>query len=200
MKTKYILHGGMMRWQSKFNKLYYQEMVKGVANPKVLLVYFARKGDEIPGLIERDKNNFTWANPGVKVEQTVAIEKNFVEQVRANDVILLVGGETQKLIDTVKRTEIDLKKAFEGKIISGSSAGACLLAEWFYNNSGKEIFPGLGLLPVAVWTHYRPEKGTEFWISEDQEHEVMNELRARIGDSKLALLHEQEMVVFERQN
>ncbi len=197
MKTKYILHGGMMRWRTEANRLYYHEMAKGMANPKILLVYFARKDDEIPELTKRDEGNFAWANPGINIEYTVATEENFLEQVKVNDVILLAGGETQKLIDAIKRTNIELKEAFEGKIISGSSAGAYLISSWYYTNSGKEVRPGLGLLPIAVWAHYRPEKGTEFWIPQDQEQEVMNKLKIKIGDGELVLLHEQEMVVIK---
>lgn len=194
-KTKFILHGGMMRWQTDANKLYYQETVKSIVNPKVLLVYFARQDDEISELIKRDKNSFVWANPGLIIEFTVATEKNFVEQVMVNDIIFLAGGETQKLINTVIRTEINLGVVLDGKTLSGSSAGAYLISEWYYTNSGKEIRQGLGLLPIAVWAHYRAEEGTEFYLPETKEQEIKEELIAKIGDGELVLLREQEMIV-----
>ncbi len=197
-KAKYILHGGIVKFQTEENKLYYQEMVKDLSNPTVLLVYFAREDSEVPKLTERDTNNFAWANPGVDIALDVANENEFIEQVKANDVIFFMGGATQKLIDAVERTGIDLKKALEGKIVSGSSAGAYLISKWYYTNSGKEIRQGLGLLPIAVWAHYRPDKGSEYYLSEDQEQVVKETLKARIRNNKLVLLHEQEMLVFEQ--
>lgn len=186
-----------MRWQTEANRRYYQEMVKGLAQPKVLLVYFAREDDEIPGLIERDKNNFAWANPGVEIEYLVATEGDFAKQVQESDVILLADGETDKLIATVKRTGIDLKQAFEGKIVSGSSAEAYLIAEWYYTNNDREIRRGLGLLPIAVWAHYRPEKGSEYDISESEIETIEKEMLTHVSEDKFIKIPEQEMVVLQ---
>ncbi len=101
--------------QTEANKSYYQEITKGLTKPKILLVYFARENEEVPEYIQRDKEYFAWTNPNLEAIFTVATEDKFVEQVRENNVIVLEGGKTSKLIDTVKRTGLDLKKLLKVK-------------------------------------------------------------------------------------
>jgi peptidase E len=196
MKTKYILHGGNERWQqTEANKLFYQEMVKGIKRPKVLLVYFARGFDKIPELFKKDKENFAWANPEIKIKFILAEEEKFVDQVKNSNVIFLVGGDTQKLLTTLKKINEDLKKIFENRVVAGASAGVYVLSKWFYTNSGKEIRAGLGILPIVAWAHYRAERGGIYWLSEDEITDIQKGLKEKIGDGKLVLLQEQEMVV-----
>lgn len=114
MSTKCILHGGVMKVRSDTNKAFYEEMLKGVVDPSVLLVYFARGLDEYDYLFDRDTKNFAWAVPSVESRFEIANEKDLIDQVKRNNVILFGGGETKDLIDTVQRSGLD-KSMLNGK-------------------------------------------------------------------------------------
>lgn len=153
--TKYILHGGATSLQSEDNRLYYQEMVKGLYSPKVLLVYFARELHQYDALIKQDTDNFQWASPETTFTFLVANQDDFVEQVQWADVIFFGGGTSYKLIETIKNMNIDFARLFESKTVSGSSAGANVVSEWFYGHGAKEVGQGLGVLPITVYAHYK---------------------------------------------
>lgn len=195
--TTYMLHGGICGEQTENNKLYYQEMVKGLDDPNILLVYFARELDEYEVLKNRDKANFQWANPEKTFTFTIANEENFVEQAKNSDVIFFCGGVTNKLIKAVQKQDADLKELFEGKIISGSSAGANMLSEWFYGHGAKEVDQGLGILSVTVFAHYKAGKDTKFWLSDERILQIEEELKEKSGRSEIICLPEQKFVTIE---
>lgn len=194
--TKFILHGGVMSPQSQSNKAFYEEMAEGIEKPKVLLVYFARESSEYDYLLNRDRDNFAWANPGKEFEFTIAESETFSEQIMNNDVLLIAGGDTERLFAAIKGTSVDMRELSKDKVIAGSSAGAYLISKWYYTNSGKEIRKGLGLINVAAWAHYRADRGNEYFVEDDQIAQIEQELKSKIDDGETALLHEQEFEVF----
>lgn len=196
MSTKYILHGGVTATRSETNRAYFREMVTGVHEPRVLLVYFAKEPDEYEYLYERDTGNFAWANPGVDIGFTIATQENLAEQIESHNVIYFIGGETQKLIDTVGVHDLS-EDDFDAKVVSGSSAGAYLLSRCYYANSRKAIFDGLGILPIAVWAHFRADRGHEYWLSEESIIQIENDLSDKVEGGPVVKLPEQEFVVYE---
>lgn len=180
------------------NKKFYQQMVEGLDKPKILLVYFAREENEYPYLLKRDKENFEWANPGKKFAIDIAREEDFSKKAKAANVIVFGGGSSMKLIETVRKINLDLDELFEGKVISGSSAGAHMIAEWFYSHSEGKIRQGFGLLSVVVFTHYRPKKGTEFWKPDEQVKAIETMLKQENGKEEIIKLHEGEAIVFNK--
>jgi peptidase E len=197
MMTKFILHGGVMSPRSESNKAFYAEMSAGIDMPKVLLVYFARQITEYDYLLNRDQDNFAWANPGKDFEFTIAEPEKLHEQVAKSDVVLIAGGDTDKLFKAIRDTDIDLQEECKGKVIAGSSAGAYLISRWYYTNSGKEIRKGLGLVNVAAWAHYRADRGNEYFLEDDKIAQIEQGLRSRIDGKHVALLREQEYKVYE---
>jgi len=196
--TKYILHGGVVRFQTASNKQYYQEMAKGFDQPSVLLVYFAREAGEWAELIERDKANFSWANPDRKFNFTVAQEADFVRQAKNCDVVCIAGGKTRKLLDALEIHRPCLEELFEGKTVAGSSAGAHVISEWFYGHSDKEVSRGFGLLPVTVFTHYHPTVGTEFFLPDNEVRAIEEQLISKSPHNQFVKLPEQHSAVFDQ--
>ncbi len=195
--TKYILHGGASAPQSEDNRLFYQEMVKDLTNPKVLLVYFAREFDEYDYLKNRDINNFRWANPEVQFTFAFANEDDFIRQVQEADAVFFAGGTSYKLIAALREQDVNLKQLFEGKIISGSSAGANMMSEWFYGYGAKEVGEGLGVLPITVFVHYKADKDTKFWLSDESTAEIEKELIEKSGRSEIIRIPEQKFQIVE---
>lgn len=191
---KYILHGGTAIGQRE-DAEFYKQMTGSFNNPKVLLVYFSREKEDWPKLAKNDTENFQAANPDATFTFTIASEEDFKGQLTENDIIYFAGGSTLKLMDTIKNMSVDLKKALDGKVLAGSSAGAHLIAKWHYGHTAKKVNPGLGLLDVAVFTHYRPAEGTYFWKPDGLVEEIEKELE-KTG-SKVYLLKEQASVVFD---
>jgi hypothetical protein len=194
--TKYILHGGMAGVQTPDNKLYYREMLKDLRNPSVLLVYFAREPNEYEHLEERDFANFRWANPDQEIKLTLATEQNFIEQVENSNVIYICGGVTSRLLTVVNKLKIDAAKLCENKVVSGSSAGAHLISRWYYGHKDGAVGHGLGLLPVTVFTHYRPAEGSEFWKSDEDVEAIEVELRKKSGSNEIIFLPEQKFKTY----
>lgn len=195
--TRYILHGGASLPQSEDNKLYYQEMVKGLAEVNVLLVYFAREQSEYALLSERDMSNFRWANPNVICTFTIANEHNFVQQVQKADIVIFSGGTSYKLIATIKKQGVNLKELFKNKIIAGSSAGANMLSEWFYGHGAGEVGEGLGILPITVYVHYKADKDGKFWFSDEKTAKIEKELVEKSGRTEIIRIPEQKCTVIE---
>jgi len=89
---------------------------------------------------------------------------NFVSELNNYDIknnfessgfLYIPGGDTQILIDNIKKKKLDsLIKNFKG-IIMGNSAGAMILCnESICANEGREIMKGLGLVSLAIDVHY----------------------------------------------
>lgn len=193
--TKYILHGGATKLRTDDNKRYYQEMVRGLQNPKILLIYFARELDQYDESFKIDAEMFEWANPEVPYALTVATEEDFIEQARESDVLYFAGGTSYKLIEAIKKQDTDVKKLFEGKVISGSSAGANMVSEWFYGHGAREVGRGLGTLPITVFVHHRASEGQKFWVDDERTKEIEDELLLKSGRTEILRIPEQKFIV-----
>lgn len=134
-------------------------MTAGLNNPvKVLCVYFSRPKDDWERLFQQDKINFSEAAPDKQIEFTQADDKPdiFNKQTTAADVIYMRGGNTQMLLDQLK-TIGDFSQLIKDKVVSGSSAGACVLSKYYSAGSFDDrIFEGLGILDIKTIVHYDP--------------------------------------------
>lgn len=193
--TKYILHGGANKFKTEDNLRFYREMINGYDNPSVLLVYFAREIDKYPELLDSDTQLFREVSPDKKICFTVASEDDFVSQAHSSDVLFFTGGSSYKLIDTMKKLNIDLENVFEGKTVAGSSAGANMLSEWFYGHTAKEVGQGLGILPINVFVHYNAEKNRPFWLSDERTHAIEDEIKYRSDNSMVHKIPEQKYIL-----
>lgn len=196
--TKFILHGGVMSPRSESNAAFYREMASGSNKPNVLLVYFSRKLSEYDYLFERDRGNFAWANPGLKADYYIATIETFQDDLETADIVMFAGGDTDKLFEAVTKSGVDIHEALKDKVVAGSSAGAYLLADWYYTNSGREVRKGMGLVPVGAWAHFGAKRGDDYYLNDDEIKSVRNKLTEKVGAENLALLPEQQFMVFNQ--
>ena len=157
MTTKIILHGGYAGRVNEQNNVFFSEILKDVPeNMKVLLVYFAKEKDEYDRMEREDKQQFENNSRGRKLSFEIASENDFIEQIKQSDVVYLHGGQTMKLLETLKKYP-DFQDTIKGKIIAGESAGAYVLSSCFYSKTEGGIFKGLGFVPVKTICHYAGE-------------------------------------------
>lgn len=153
--TTYILHGGMMRSHNELNDSFYMRIAALIPDGgKVLLVYFASEENQVPELFKSIQQIIEDLVPEKHLSYARATEERFLEEVQAADAIIFRGGSTDRLIAAL-RGYPDLAKAFEGKVVAGSSAGAYALAHFNYDKSGKKMREGLGMVNVKCVCHYQ---------------------------------------------
>jgi len=153
-KTKFLLHGGMLKYKDERNKTYFQELTKDLSDgDKVLFIGFARPDlEDRQQVYERDKE-YIVSNSNISVDVVNATQENLLEQLAQAKAVHVTGGETDQLVQ-IMRGFPEFKKLVEGKTVGGSSAGACMLCEYYYFSSTDSVLEGLGLLPIKVLVHY----------------------------------------------
>lgn len=118
-------------------------------------------------MFEQDKSRIIENADNKKLNIVTATEDDFMNQIEKADSIYIRGGETDKLINTLKQYP-DFKEVIKNKIISGSSAGAYVLSTYYASASKGGIHKGLGILPLRVICHYQSEIHK---IDESKKHE-----------------------------
>jgi len=158
--TKFILHGGRTSLPIPENKLFFREIVKGLKSPiKLLIIYFSREGAEWPELLRQDRPRFISAAGGRKVDIMLANQdpNEFIIQLKKAKAVYMRGGDTLKLMKSLSRVK-NFKGLLKDKVVAGPSAGAYVLAKYFYSNDRKKVFNGFGVLPIKVFGHYTNDK------------------------------------------
>lgn len=158
MRTKFIVHGGINQVKhEEGNTDFYHEFLKDIPEGGcILLIPFAKEADRIPARIESVRSELEkhkWQNV-ISIE--VASEENFMQQLARVDAIFFLGGASAKLLAALKNYP-DLSEAVKGKTVAGESAGANVLATFFYSPKTDKISEGLGFLPLKLIPHYMPE-------------------------------------------
>jgi peptidase E len=190
--TKFILHGGFTSADNEFNRTFYREMSSGVPDGGiVLLVYFACDDEGREEKLEQDKERILARAEGRVLNVQVATRENFIEEVRAADAIYMRGGSTKKLMAALKEHP-EFAEAIKGKVVSGSSAGAYVLATYYYSSSDHVVREGLGIVPIKVICHYQSEH-RDFQNKEDPV-EVMRKYGKEL---KIIVLKDYEWQVVE---
>jgi peptidase E len=156
--TTFILHGGFTRDKNKLNRSFFREITKNIPDGgTVLFVYFAGRDNEIGEKFEEDKQNIIAEARSKRLNIVLATEEDFIEQVKQSDAVYIRGGDTAKLLSTLKKYP-NFEEAIQGKTIAGSSAGAYALSTFFFSNDRNAVFEGLGILPLRVLCHYESKK------------------------------------------
>ena len=159
--TKYILHGGKSNTRSYDNRFFFQEIIKGLDYPiKLLLVYYAREEKEWQWLYQQDKLKFSSFTDQERLDFLLAAKEvsAFIQQIKEADAIYISGGKTLGLKKYFKEISNLSEMLNEKKVIAGSSAGVHVLCKYYYNAEGQAISQGLGILPIKVFCHYKPDK------------------------------------------
>lgn len=154
--TKYILHGGEADRKTSANKNFFKEAAKNIPSPvNLLCVYFSRPKSVWQEKFSEDKINFSSASKK-KIFNFIMASSNIKilkKQIKNADLIYLRGGDTRMLQACLGKL-INLKQHLKNKVIAGSSAGALVLSEYYYDNDHNKFYKGLSILPIKVICHY----------------------------------------------
>lgn len=157
MSTKYILIGGYPHKAPDGGQAFAEELVKGFKEPvKILDCLFARPEDNWDEAFGQDKNFFTQHLPDKKLEFRMADPNKFIEQINWANAIYIRGGTTRVLVGQLNKSA-DWQNSLEGKTLAGSSAGANIMAKYFYGVSSLKLHKGMGFLPIKTLVHYRSD-------------------------------------------
>jgi peptidase E len=159
--TKYILHGGETKVNNESNKDFFFECTNLPQTiVKVVCIYFAKSSGSVEEAFELAKKKFTEAAALDKKLTFVLADENLEilrEQIQSADVVYIHGGDTDRLKEKLVGLS-DFAQLIAGKTVAGSSAGAYILARYYYSNSKHIISEGFGILPIKVFAHYSEEK------------------------------------------
>ena len=117
-----------------------------------------------------------------------ANKRDFVSQVEKADVVFLEGGDTNRMLTTLRGC-LDLKELFIGKTIIGSSAGAYALGALGTSHGEIHARKGLGVLPLRIVCHYKSN-------SLPPSDTSLEEIKNTYGELELLLLKDYEYKVF----
>jgi cyanophycinase len=86
------------------------------------------------------------------IDSTSAADPTLAASIRTSRLIYLLGGFPRHLEETLAGSvcwQAALNVYEQGGVIAGSSAGAMVLCEHYYDPSEKRVLPGLNLIPNA---------------------------------------------------
>ncbi|MCR4279696.1 MAG: Type 1 glutamine amidotransferase-like domain-containing protein [Candidatus Zambryskibacteria bacterium] len=156
MSTRFILQGGFPKDGKQENDAFFREILSTAPQEaKILLVLFSKEADRVEKNTKEDIEQFVKNGGGRRLTFEVATEDKFIEEIRNSDVVYLHGGNTGKLLETLRKFP-EFSKSIEGKIIGADSAGVNILCAAFFSLS-LGVGEGLGVLPIKVLCHYKEE-------------------------------------------
>ena len=156
--TKYILVGGYPRKAPDGGKAFAEELVKGFSEPiKVVECLFARPRNNWEKAYEEDKEFFMKHLSGKQVEFQMAVPEKFLDQVKWAHAIYVRGGTSEAQLIAFANQSGDWRKELDGKTLAGSSAGADVIAKYYYGLDDLKLGEGLGLVAVKVIPHWRSD-------------------------------------------
>lgn len=112
--------------------------------------------------------------------------RDFSNQLKSADVVFLKGGITLSLYKILKKVP-NLEKSFSGKIIAGSSAGALVLAKYYYDGDYDTYNEGLGILPIKMICHWG-----------EQRHSKLEDLKKFGEKLEIYAIPEEKFVIYEK--
>lgn len=197
--TKYILHAGGITNSKDNGAAFFGEVIKGLGdNPKILFCFFAQpreRWDEkfngySQGFIKR-------VNKNIKPSFDLAMPDTFESQIKECGAIMIQGGDDYLLRYWLN--QFDIPKIWEGKVVSGSSAGSDSLSAHFWTGDWRECMDGLGIVPVKFIPHFKSEYGSDDPRGPINWDRAYKELE-NYGNKSLPIhaLKEGEFIVFEQ--
>jgi cyanophycinase len=92
------------------------------------------------------------------IDRTSAADQDILEQLKISQMVYMLGGFPHHLVQTLAGSAswlIMLQVIENGGVIAGSSAGAMILCEYFFDPFKNRIESGLGLLPgICIVPHH----------------------------------------------
>jgi len=187
--AKYILHGGETKIRCDRNTQFFRELVSSTKDGKILEVIYAKPKEKWREQERIDLARFKEEAPDVFFNLDFADEKPsiFLKQVAFADVIYFKGGRDKLLKNFLMPMKRDLSTLFKNKIVAGCSAGANIIAAYYFSTDNQRIEKGLGFLPIKVHCHY---KGSE---------KNLDELKKYGKDLKVYKIREADFVIIDSQ-
>lgn len=162
----------------------------------------------IPTAAAPDNNHERAGNNGVRWFQSLGVKNTrslpIIDTASANDrqlseilthtdLIYLLGGFPGYLEKTLRASRCwsaMIEAYHKGAVLAGSSAGAMVLCEWFFNPENSKIQPGLGLLPGMMVIPHHETVG----------HQWVAMLHAQIPEVTIAGIDEQTGMIRKQGN
>lgn len=162
MTTRYILGGGYTSKAADGGTSFYQTIVGGRKCAKILICAFAVEADEYESNFINYKNRIVSANPEANLVFQNADPKFFASQIDWADIIVYLGGQSSRLMGTLRNIPNWHSRDLHGKTVVGSSAGAYMLSSAYVLTQEKPgIAAGYNFVPAIVVAHYRKDEKRE---------------------------------------
>jgi cyanophycinase len=100
------------------------------------------------------------------IDRASASDPALADRIRAARLIYLLGGFPQHLCETLRGSsawDAALAAFEEGAVLAGSSAGAMVLCEHYYDPYVNKLLPGLNLIPAACVIPHHNRSGRP-WV------------------------------------
>ena len=154
MKTTFLLHGGRLRLKDNRNDDYFRRLTRDLKDGDTLLeIPFARhtKEDQLE-IFEKEKS-WVLAQTDKNIKVVMANRADLIEQIKQSKAVHITGGRSPDLVHDLQQYP-EFLSSLSGKIVGGSSAGACLFSAYYWYGEQGEVVEGLGTLPLALLVHY----------------------------------------------
>lgn len=189
--TKYVLHGGFTSAKNKLNETFYKEITEDLSDESnVLLIYFSRDPEEWYKLFAQDKKKVLKNTNCNNLNIVCATKEDFIDQVKAADTLYIRGGNTKKVLRTLREYS-SFTENLEGKTLAGSSAGAYVWSTYYHSATSGEISEGLGLLPIKIICHYGSSEFPE------ADKRAIDKFEEYPNDLELVVLRDYEWRIFK---
>jgi peptidase E len=187
-----ILAGGQM--DVKGGRAWVEALLQDCkSSAKVAFCLFAREESDWDQVVSGHIDLITrYTDKRVNFKVFEAI--NFAEVSAWANVVVIVGGDPWRLKNTLEQYG-NLMELWDGKTISGSSAGADIMVRRYMYLQDKVVQAGFGWVPVNVIPHWRAE-GWKGWKPADWQW-AARELAAGPGETPLLCIREGDFVEIE---
>lgn len=161
--TKYILQSGNVKnypgKMRKYNEEIFRDFLSNGKKEKlenesikVLFCFFSQTRERWE-IKYNEYSNRLKKSVSLALETKMAMPDEFAKQCQWADIIILAGGDDDLL--QCRMSKFDVPKIWEGKVVTGSSAGADYLSDSFWTYDWREIKNGSGIVPVKFIPHYK---------------------------------------------
>ncbi len=157
--TKYVLNSGGVGRYPELARKFFGEVFKDLGpSPKLLICCFAQPREDWEAKFAADVQRRELFPESVAPQLELAFPETFREQIEANDVVYLHGGDDHLIQYWLSQFE-DLPKLWEGKVVATNSASSNALAAHFWTCDWRKNLDGLGILPIKFISHYQSDYG-----------------------------------------
>jgi len=155
MASKIYLEGGGRIKDRVFEKLE-KRILSLVSNKVIFEIDFARYGEKLKERKIRDLNYFKELRAEEIFFSSDCDSKDIKKRINESGILYIAGGDTELLLDRIRKEGlVDLIKKFPG-IIIGNSAGAyaCCREYVKIRDNDVKVIPSLGLVDFCCMAHY----------------------------------------------